>query len=80
MKERRRPVLLLRRHTTDLPLELQMAVESLTRRAARVRTDRDAIGWVVRRCGDRRIVAYRDFTDPRRRAAANPRNRINGGR
>jgi hypothetical protein len=57
-----------------------MAVESLTRRAARVRTDRDAIGWVVRRCGDRRIVAYRDFTDPRRRAAANPRNRINGGR
>ncbi|MFI5317518.1 MAG: hypothetical protein ACHQ6T_17590 [Myxococcota bacterium] len=67
-------------HTTDLPLELQMAVESLTRRAARVRTDRRAIALVVRRSGDRRIIAYRDFTHPRRRAAANPRNRVNGGR
>jgi hypothetical protein len=67
-------------HTTDLPLELQFAVESLTQRAARVRTDRSAIGLVVRRCNDRRVVAYRDFTAPRRRAAANPRNLVNGGR
>ena len=67
-------------HTTDLPLELQMAVESLTQRAAHVRTDRAAIGLVVRRGGDRRVIAYRDFTAPRRRAAENPRNRVNGGR
>jgi len=67
-------------HTTDLPLELQMAVESLTRRAARVRTDRRALALVVRRCSDTRLIAYRDFTDPRRRAAANPRNLVNGGR
>jgi hypothetical protein len=67
-------------HTTDLPLELQMAVESLTRRAARVRTDRRAVERVVRRCSDTRLIAYRDFTDPRRRAAANPRNLVNGGR
>ena len=67
-------------HTTDLPLELQTAVDSLTRRAARVRTDRRALALVVRRCNDTRIIAYPDFTDPRRRAAANPRNLVNGGR
>jgi hypothetical protein len=67
-------------HTTDLPLELQLAIESLTQRATRVRTDRRAIALVVRRCSDGRIIAYRDFTAPRRRAAANPRNLVNGGR
>jgi hypothetical protein len=67
-------------HTTDLPLELQMGVESLTQRAARVRADKRALALVVRRCSDTRLIAYRDFTDPRRRAAANPRNLVNGGR
>jgi hypothetical protein len=67
-------------HTTDLPLEMQMAVESLTRRAARVRTDRVALALLVRRAPDGRLCAYRDFTAPRRRAAANPRNLVNGGK
>jgi len=67
-------------HTTDLPLELQMAVESLTQRAARVRTDTQALALVVRRCGDRKIIAYPDFIVPRRRAASNPRNLVHGGR
>ncbi len=67
-------------HTTDLPLELQTAIDSLTGRAARVRTDRRALALVVRRCNDTRLIAYPDFTDPRRRAAANPRNLVNGGR
>jgi len=67
-------------HTTDLPLEMQMAIESLTQRAARVRTDTKALALVVRRGGDRRVPAYRDFTGPRRHAAANPRNLVNGGR
>ncbi len=67
-------------HTTDLPLEIQMAVESLTQRAEEVRTDRRALALVVRRCGDNRLIAYRDFTDPRRRAARNPRNLVNGGK
>ena len=34
---------------------------------------------MVRRAPDGRLVAYRDFTAPRRRAAANPRNLVNGG-
>ncbi len=67
-------------HTTDLPLEIQDAVESLSRRASRVRCDDAALALVVRRAGDARLVAYRDFTEPRRRAAANPRNRIHAGR
>jgi hypothetical protein len=67
-------------HTTDLPLELQHAVEELSHRAAQIRTDRRALGLVVRRCSDTRLIAYRDFTDPRRRAAANPRNLVNGGK
>ena len=67
-------------HTTDLPLELQHAVEEVSRRGANVRTDKRALGLVVRRCSDTRLVAYRDFTDPRRRAAGNLRNLVNGGR
>ena len=67
-------------HTTDLPLEMQMAVESLTGRAARVVTDTAALALVVRRCPDSRLCAYQDFIAPRRRAAANPRNLVNGGR
>jgi hypothetical protein len=35
---------------------------------------------VLRRGPDDRLDPYRDFTEPRRRAAADPRNRINGGR
>ena len=67
-------------HTTDLPLEIQDAVESVSRRASRVRCDEDALPLVVRRAGDGRLVAYRDFTEPRRLARSNPRNRVHGGR
>ena len=67
-------------HTTDLPLEMQMAVESLMSRAARVVTDTAALALVVRRSPDSRLCAYRDFIAPRRRAAANPRNLVNGGK
>ena len=67
-------------HTTDLPLEMQMAVESLMQRASRVVTDRAALGLFVRRAPDGRLCAYRDFTEPRRRAASNPRNLVHGGR
>ena len=67
-------------HTTDLPLEIQDAVESVSRRALRVRCDEAALALVVRRAGDGRLAAFRDFTEPRRRARSNPRNRIHGGR
>ena len=66
--------------TTDLPLEIQTALETCLRRARRVPRDEMAVRLVLRRAPDHRIEPYRDFTEPRRRAAANPRNRVNGGR
>ncbi|MEM7413426.1 MAG: hypothetical protein AAF430_24555 [Myxococcota bacterium] len=66
--------------TTDLPIEIQDAFENLSRKATRVPRDDRAIERVLRRAPDDRLEAYRDFVEPRRRAQANPRNRIHGGR
>lgn len=66
--------------TTDLPTEIQTALEEVLRRASRVRRDRRAIELVLRRGPDGRLDPYRDFTGPRRRAQADPRNLIHTGR
>jgi hypothetical protein len=66
--------------TTDLPLEMQSALEVLIRRVRKVRTDARGVALVLRRAPKDRIEAYRDFTAPRRRAQADRRNWINGGR
>jgi hypothetical protein len=66
--------------TTDLPIEVQPAIEELSRGASRIPTDEKALDLVLRRAPDGRIEPYRDFSEPRRRAWANPRNRIHGGR
>jgi hypothetical protein len=66
--------------TTDLPLEVQDAFERLNRAANRVRYDYDAVERVLRRAPDDRIQAFADFTAPRRRARANRRNLVHGGR
>ncbi|HKS07676.1 MAG TPA: hypothetical protein VJR92_15345 [Gemmatimonadaceae bacterium] len=67
-------------HTTDLPLEMQPAMEEIAQRTANVRVDTRAVSLVVRRSNDNRLVAYRDFTEPRRRAAINKKNLVNGGK
>jgi hypothetical protein len=66
--------------TTDLPLEMQTALEMLVRCAKHIPHDETAVGLVLRRAPDHRIEPYRDFVEPRQRAWANPRNRIHGGR
>jgi hypothetical protein len=66
--------------TTDLPLELQPALEIVLRRSQEIPTDLAALSRVLRRAPDGRIEPYRDFLEPRRRARAEPRNRVNGGR
>ncbi len=66
--------------TTDLPLELQTALESLSRRTTRRRSDHIAVEMVLRNGPDTRIRPYRDFSAPRALAMSNPRNRIHGGR
>jgi len=66
--------------TTDLPLELQPALETLCRIPKRVPHDVRALGLILRQGPDDRIEPYRDFSEPRERAQADPRNLVNGGR
>jgi hypothetical protein len=66
--------------TTDLPLELQDGLETLSRHVLRVPRDDVALSLVLRQAPAGRMEPYRDFSEPRRRAAADPSNRINGGR
>jgi hypothetical protein len=66
--------------TTDLPYEIQDAAERVCRKAKVVPRDDKALGLVLREGPVGRVPAYRDFTEPRRRAAENPRNVINRGK
>lgn len=66
--------------TTDLPLEIQDALETLNHAAAHIRQDVDALHRVLRLAPAHRIEPYRDFVAPRERAAAHPANRIHRGR
>lgn len=63
--------------TTNLPYELQGALDTVSRSKPKRRDD-DAIELVLREGPSGRIEPYADFVAPRRRAAA--RYRINGGR
>jgi hypothetical protein len=65
--------------TTDLPLEMQTAVETVNRRA-RAHNDEESLYLVLRNAPSHRTEPYRDFTEPRRKAAADRRNLIHGGR
>jgi len=66
--------------TTDLPFEIQDALEDRLKALRRVPPDGSVLELVLRRSPADRIAPYDDFARPRRIAAASPRNRINGGR
>ncbi len=66
--------------TTDLPYELQSALESASRSAQSTPANDRILERVLRRAPAGRIEPYADFTGPRRRAIADPRNRVNRGR
>ena len=66
--------------TTDLPLEMQTALEEVCRTVKRIPHDETAVALVLRRAPDHRIAPYSDFTAPRRRAERDPRNLVNRGR
>ena len=65
--------------TTDLPLEMQTALEAINRKG-RPKNDEEALYLVLRNGPVSRTRPYRDFTDLRKRAASNRRNLIRGGR
>ncbi|MGB8332182.1 MAG: hypothetical protein WCE62_18810, partial [Polyangiales bacterium] len=64
--------------TTDLPLEMQSALETLNRKSRHALTDEEALFLILRGAPRSRTAPYRDFTEPRRRAKADRRNLING--
>jgi len=66
--------------TTDLPFEIQTALETINHGQQRVRTDEEALFLLLRNAPADRIEPYRDFTAPRRRAAEDPANRVHGSR
>jgi hypothetical protein len=66
--------------TTDLPLEMQTALEEICRRPNKIPFDEKAIGLVLRQAPPDRTEPYADFTGPRDRAQANPKNLIHGDR
>ena len=65
--------------TTDLPYEMQDALERLNRSAGRVQEDENALYLVLRNAPDERVEPYADFCAPRNRAR-NRGERIHGGR
>jgi hypothetical protein len=66
--------------TTDLPFEIQDVLEARMSSVGRVRSDRRVLELVLRRAPSDRVEPYDEFIRPRERAAADPRNRIHGGR
>lgn len=66
--------------TTELPFELHHALDLVLRRARVIRRDEEILTRILRNAPPHRIAPYRDFTEPRRRAAAVRGNSINGGK
>jgi len=66
--------------TTDLPLEIQTALEGVCQQTRRFPHDEKAVERILRRGRDDRIAPYHDFVAPRARARAGPRNLLNRGR
>lgn len=67
-------------YTTDLPLEIQTALETICTGATRIPYDDVAVERVLRHGTNDRIAPFQDFVAPRRRAAAEPGNLVNRGR
>ena len=66
--------------TTNLPYEIQPALDRLSHEHGRVPLDRRAVGLILRKAPDDRIEPYEDFVAPRRRARSDPRNLVHRGK
>lgn len=66
--------------TTNLPCEVQHALDVASRRTARPRRDHRAVPLVLRKARGDRVEPYADFSAPRRRAMSDRRNLVNRGR
>ncbi len=66
--------------TTNLPFELQPALDDASRRSRRAKPDPAVLFLVLRNAPAHRLEPYHDFAAPRQRAMSDPANRINGNR
>ena len=66
--------------TTDLPLEMQTALEVFSHRLKTIPYDEAAIPIALRRAPTHRIEPYQDFLRPREKAAEKPEDLPNRGR
>ncbi len=66
--------------TTDLPYEMQNALDAVNEKTRHARVDHQALFMMLRNAPSTRVAPYRDFYGPRRRAAACAGNLIHGGR
>jgi hypothetical protein len=63
--------------TTNLPLEIQSALDVISRKGGRARRDDYAVDLVLRNAPDGRFEPYNDFLAPRRKAMSDESNLIN---
>ena len=63
--------------TTNLPFEIQTALDQVSRRVNSPRPDRQALSLVLRDAPDDRVRPYADFSGPRRDAMNDPKISIN---
>lgn len=63
--------------TTNLPYEIDSALDAISRRTKEVVVDNQGLVLVLRNAPDNRIVPYSDFTAPRKRAMADKNLTIN---
>lgn len=66
--------------TTNLPFEIQHALDIASRTSRRVPRDENAVPLVLRKAPVDRVEPYEDFAGPRRRARAKRKNLVNGGK
>lgn len=66
--------------TTNLPLEMQAAMDAVSQRERRKQNDKRILSLVLRNAPSDRIVPYQDFEGPRARAMKSGLNRINNNK
>ncbi|NNF17440.1 MAG: hypothetical protein HKN70_11890, partial [Gammaproteobacteria bacterium] len=62
--------------TTNLPFEIQNALDAISRRVNQTRADRRALSLILRNAPDDRVKPYADFSRPRQSAMAAPDKRV----
>lgn len=66
--------------TTNLPFEMQSALDEVSQRGPRRQNDKRVLSLVLRNAPSNRVAPYRDFELPRERAMKVKANRINNNR